>query len=367
MEFSDTKYENLNKFQLKAIDCVHQKGSALRDRSEESIRKLFTKHQLNLDLDHILKSISKNARVTLNFHPDRILQYRVNVVEGLLQDGIYQSQFVTRISNGSCTAYAGGDRDLWEKSLFEGAYHHPEVLHSDRPKYGGLNLMEYTDGASPRFGSCHFRLKPHVKNRCTFTFGDSHMGPERVGTIDSFESVIAALLEHCDSTQQALGTSSITVSELVDHLLALKSFSSAGKHLGQSLDDYIEAQVHGPVDLSKDIEALVVDPSFQQTPIGDNLEKLSTKYSFPIYWHSGFRLAPEAVPDSFRGPEMPPLALRLDKLYTVKPGLLDAYVIGRAAASVILKPETWEDWGTQGNTLQHLKQLWHILVKYGGK
>jgi hypothetical protein len=31
------------------------------------------------------------------------------------------------------------------------------------------------------------------------------------------------------------------------------------------LDDYIEAQVHGPVRLDADVEALVLDPSFRGT------------------------------------------------------------------------------------------------------
>ena len=33
------------------------------------------------------------------------------------------------------------------------------------------------------------------------------------------------------------------------------------------LDDYIEAQVHGVVDLSRDVEALVLDPCYRDTPV----------------------------------------------------------------------------------------------------
>ena len=33
------------------------------------------------------------------------------------------------------------------------------------------------------------------------------------------------------------------------------------------LDDYIEAQVHGPVRLDRDVEALVLDPSFRDTDV----------------------------------------------------------------------------------------------------
>lgn len=63
---------------------------------------------------------------------------------------MYRSQFETRISNGGLTACAGGDRDAWEQSLFGGAYQAPGVLPTERPKYGGLNLLNHLNGACPR-------------------------------------------------------------------------------------------------------------------------------------------------------------------------------------------------------------------------
>jgi hypothetical protein len=45
--------------------------------------------------------------------------------------------------------------------------------------------------------------------------------------------------------------------------------------------------------------------------------------------------------------------------------MLDAAVIGRAAASLHQDPEAWRDWGRREDALQHLKQLWHVLVHYG--
>ncbi|HHY43192.1 MAG TPA: DUF3626 domain-containing protein [Thermoanaerobacterales bacterium] len=50
----------------------------------------------------------------------------------------------------------GGDRFLWEQRIFFDAYP-PESI--DRPKYGALNVFQYIDGASVRFGSCFFTLK----------------------------------------------------------------------------------------------------------------------------------------------------------------------------------------------------------------
>src|SRR3712207_1114393 len=78
-----------------------------------------------------------DLRVTLNFHPDRLVD-GVIVVAALARDGVYRSQFETGVSNGGLTAYPGGDRWRWESRIFGGAYDDaPAAL---RPKYGALNV-----------------------------------------------------------------------------------------------------------------------------------------------------------------------------------------------------------------------------------
>ncbi|GAA2218873.1 hypothetical protein GCM10010429_51430 [Micromonospora olivasterospora] len=69
------------------------------------------------------------------------------------------------------------------------------MLPADRPKYGGLNLLDHPDGACPRFGSCHLRLRPDALTRATLCFGDSHLGPTCLGTAEAPEAVLAALLD----------------------------------------------------------------------------------------------------------------------------------------------------------------------------
>ena len=46
-------------------------------------------------------------------------------------------------------------------------------------------------------------------------------------------------------------------------------------------------------------------------------------------------------------------------------GTLDAAVIGSAEALLHERPEEWRDWGSHAEALQHLKQLWHVLILYG--
>lgn len=343
---------------------AEQHRQQMRKKSEHILAKAGATF---VTVDDLLSMVTRHARITLNFHPDRLLPSGVTVVEGLLADGIYQSQFITAVSNGSPTAFPGGDRDCWEEKLFGGSYQSSRVQASERPKYGALNLMDYADGASPRFGSCYIRLRPHTLGRCTFTFGDSHTGPEHVGTIGCFEPVLGALLDSVAHSVEALGTPNMDVPSLIGRLQRLPNAEkeAAPPTLGRALDDYVEAQIHGPIDLSTDVEALVADPSFQYTETGLQLQRLCQRHSIPLLWHPGFHMSATAVTDDFRGPAMPPLAQRVTQQFATSPGRLDAASIGRAAADLHRYPDRWQDWGTQVVTWQHLKQLWHVLVKYG--
>jgi len=316
------------------------------------------------DVDAICKLIRQHGRVTLNFHPDRLLADRRTVAAALARDGIYRGQFETQISNGSRTAFAGGDRDQWEHTLFGAAYHHVAVVAADRPKYGSLNLLNHPDGGAPRFGSCHVRLRPSVNDRTTFTFGDSHLGPADIGTIDAFTPVLAALLETARDSGTALGVPVDDLARRLRDLAAQPVGADPAMPASRALDDYVEAQVHGVIDLTADAEAIVVDPSFHGTLTGDLLHETATHAGIALEWHCGFEIAVADVPADFRVPEMPEFAREVcDRLET--PGRYDAAVVGRAAASVVRDPDGWANWGTQDEVLQLVKYLWHILVAFG--
>jgi hypothetical protein len=58
---------------------------------------------------------------------------------------------------------------------------------------------------------------------------------------------------------------------------------------------------------------------------------------------------------------MPKLAERIAGM----DGILDAAVIGRAAASLSHDPAEWSEWGDYFDALRILRQLWHVLVHFG--
>ncbi|MFG1881685.1 DUF3626 domain-containing protein [Micromonospora sp. NPDC049102] len=108
-----------------------------------------------------------------------------------------------------------------------------------------------------------------------------------------------------------------------------------------------------------------MDPSFAGTATGDALESVARRYGFPLRWHPGFALAVDEVDAEFRGPAIPVLAARLHREFARPGAPVDAALIGRGAVSVVTEPHRWADRGSAADTLQHLKQLWHVLVRFG--
>ena len=315
------------------------------------------------DFDSAKRAIERRAPIDLNFHPDRLDRKGRRVSASLLASGLYKNQFEIGLSSGGLTAFEGGKRDRWEDRLFGGAYQEPGVAAQDRPKYGALNLLGHWDGACPRFGCCYFRLKPSLGERCTFTYGDSVAEPETIATIGTFDAVLADLLEDIATTGRALGGHDLKLRALLQDLVAVADRNSPvefGGQPGRCLDDVIEAQVHGPVRLASDVDCLVADRVFRDANSGRDLIELSARYKFPLLWHPGFTLPISAVPADFRGPAMVPLARHI-----APDGLLDAAKIGQAAASLRRDPDGWSDWGSFDETLQYLKQLWHVLAAFG--
>ncbi|OIJ69000.1 DUF3626 domain-containing protein [Streptomyces mangrovisoli] len=246
-------------------------------------------------------------RLTLNFHPDRLIG-GMPILDALARDGAYRSQFVTGTSNGGLTARPGGDRWRWESRIFGGAYDDAPAV--ERPVYGALDFRRQVVGAAPRFGSAHFRLAPGPLHRTTFCYPDSAAEPTDFGV--------------------AAGMTLIDLAESDER---------------DALDDYIEAQVHGGVDLARDVEALVLDACYH----GTEVEAAARALPCPVEWHPGYRLTVAALRrhGDYRGQEYADLGARI-----ARNGLLDPRAIGDAAR-------------TGRHDLQDLKKVWHTLARFG--
>ncbi|GGZ38009.1 hypothetical protein GCM10010387_35060 [Streptomyces inusitatus] len=248
-----------------------------------------------------------DVRVTMHFHPDRTAGDRP-ILDSMAADGVYRSQFVTGTGNGGLTAHPGGDRWRWESRIFAGAYDHAPAR--ERPVYGALNHRHDPVGAAPRFGSSYFRLTAEALARTTFCYPDSSTEPVDFG--------VAA---HCSLIELA---------------------RSGGL---DALDGHIEAQIHGPVALDADVEALVLDPSYRGTAV----EAAAHRLPCPVEWHPGFRLGVDELRrrPGYRGQRYVDLGAEI-----AVGGSLTPEVVGDAARS-------------GRYALQDLKKVWHCLARFG--
>lgn len=63
----------------------------------------------------------ERTRVASPLHPNRLVGGLV--ADGLLEDGVYRTQFETGISSGLVSPASRGPRGNWERGLFGGASH----------------------------------------------------------------------------------------------------------------------------------------------------------------------------------------------------------------------------------------------------
>jgi len=265
------------------------------------------------------RPLDRELRVTLNFHPDRVVA-GATVLERLAHDGVYRSQFETGTSNGGLTAHPGGARWRWEQRIFGHAYDDAPV--EERPKYGALNHRRRRIGAAPRFGSAHLRLTGAALDRSTFCFPDSVFQPTAMATAARFD--LFPLVAQFDARERS------------DDIEAVE---------GGLLDDYVEAHVHGAVEVAVDVEALVLDPCFR----GTSTEEQARSLGVPLEWHEGRLLRVEtlAAHPRFRGPHIVEVGRRV-----AQDDVLDAATIGRAACTGEEDP-------------QDLKKVWHHVARFG--
>ncbi len=176
--------------------------------------------------------------------------------------------------------------------------------------YGALNFRRQVVGAAPRFGSSYLRLTGAALARATFCYPDSAAEPTDFGVASGM------------------------------HLIALAEADEQ-----DALNDYIETQVHGGVDLARDTEALVLDASYRGTPV----ETAARRLPCPVEWHPGYRLSVRELHRhaDYRGQEYADLGARIAERGTVDPRIIgDAARTGRYA-------------------LQDLKMVWHTLARFG--
>jgi hypothetical protein len=333
---------------------------------------------LDLALPRIVDAVRERARVTVHFHPDRFLPAGGTVACSLAEEGWYRNQFETGITNGGIPVKAAAPRDREERELFADAYLRAGVRPGDRPKYGALDFVGASEGATPEFGPCHLRLRPLVLPRCTFSLADGHRIRD-TGTWHLMDSLVAGLLEAASGENAPGGDVHRLMGMLLD--TGGRNGAAVGRNgaggpsargLGEVLPPSgdlapvrVDAQVHGEILLSRDADRLVADPSYRGTAVEEELRQIRDRYELDLRWHRGFALPFERLQALCGESMMSVLARQVHREFAAGAPCLTAAIIGRAAAAIHRDPLRWADWGSPTHSLSLLAQLWRVVVRHG--
>ena len=286
----------LNDTQRQVLADVKAKAKTRSDAARADLLALAERNGFSsADVDKALAYIANEAPVTINFHPDKALhqqtraygrdatdmKYEVAVdrltsklIDAFMVDGHYKNQFETGITSGSSSAYPGGSRDRWEKTIFEEGYHGHSLIPAERPKYGAMNAAKNPNGPASQYGTCFFELKPRIKERTTFTpKNSSGCQAANVGTAENFMHVLKDARNFKTIMNVALGRQE--------------------RETGRAWS-YLEAQVHGPVEFDKDIAAVVILKKYAGTEYETKIRKFAEKNGIEVKWTDGNQIYSDA-------------------------------------------------------------------------
>lgn len=171
-------------------------------------------------------------------------------------------KFETGTSSGKLCSTS---RTTWEDILFGHTYHEAEP--HERPKYGVLNIYNAQTGchAAVQYGKSYLELTHPTRFRATFTPKDScGVKSEDVGTVEAYAHVML----HWQKEE------TLHVAKVARRAVTLAWWKDGGRKGSKRRDmhpppetsglDFKELQVHGPVELGRDVARLVVHPSHRK-------------------------------------------------------------------------------------------------------
>jgi len=170
-------------------------------------------------------------------------------------------------------------REEYEKNNLKIPSHYDST---DRPIYGTLNwghgVIPYHThlGGAPSYGDPWYELKPHVRERTTFTPDDSFSTEPN----ETFTHAHLDKLAH----QWQLNNTAASFAKVNDHI-------DKHPHAQDTEYNYAEAQIHGGVYLDKDVHALhltqsVNNPKPHMDIHMEEAVKMGRKYGFKVMYHT---------------------------------------------------------------------------------
>lgn len=221
----------LTRSQKKAIEFVKNQSSKHFEASQRSLLKSAEKAVI----DSILERIRYEVDIIVHFSFEKI-------VDKLLQDKSYKSLF--EIDSKDTTGLLV--RKTAEDKIFGNSYQNVPAV--ERPKYGCLNIFGNPRGVKTAYYyGTSFLILRNVKWRSTWSNTDTFSVNVATTAFDN-NPLVLSKFERND-------------------LVSLISYAETGKFLNTDDSDYREVQIHGDIQLERDVDWVVVDFSIKSNPV----------------------------------------------------------------------------------------------------
>jgi hypothetical protein len=246
LEQNQQKINNLEKLELTTIQqmavtyCFKKSKISSKNTYLNVLVKFIELGYTEEHLKKTLNFISNNVQAIIHIHINKLIDF---FLKELQNDGktYYRNQFETGTSSG---ALSKTHRIDWEKNLFNGIYN--DSTNEEKVKYGVINLLAHKEGVKTAYayGNSYMILKKEVNDRLSFVSGDSSMKQLHIATF-KHPCIVMNMLDNI----------------LLDTLIKVSNGlipPSTQKY------NYIELQVHGPVNIQRDVESFVINRAFSR-------------------------------------------------------------------------------------------------------
>uniref|UniRef100_A0A7S2Y6K0 Uncharacterized protein n=1 Tax=Entomoneis paludosa TaxID=265537 RepID=A0A7S2Y6K0_9STRA len=258
----DAIRRTLEPCQWRALTFVEERARGLHEAALPLLRgRAAALGYPTNSVDRCLAYIREDAPIIVHLKED--------VLTLLTKDTHYRNLFETNTSGGSNNP---SGRLEWESTLFGNSYE-TGCEGSLRPKYGCLNVTGDVRGCAKGryYGPLYITLHRHVRYRATMSDKDTGGRHDALATCDHYAHV---LNRYHDSDLCAL----------------LDVSTSAARRIGgassSGVATYKEVQIHGPVDLSTDVEALSVPGSHRtaSAALKKSVEEFQKRSGCNVMW-----------------------------------------------------------------------------------
>jgi hypothetical protein len=222
----------LSELQKEALKKTNLKAKLHIKNMKHMIVNKFIENDINLEyIDKIINYIKQHAYITTMIP---LMTTKSTPIRNIFDIFIENPKLKSIFEIGNDINYLN-TRKKAEDILFVKVY--KDCENKERPKYGSLNIIENIKGDDLciQYGDICLKYKDDIKSRTTFTFGDSFGMMMYICTFENLEHI----LYHLD------------IKSL--HIL-IKIIDGNSNNTTEKLSQYIECQIHGNVDITRDIE-----------------------------------------------------------------------------------------------------------------